>query len=171
MPRMWCVPLATLFICSVHLQPWVGSGVTRLAWPCHPERGADLLSQRCALPTDDRDWLYANTCRKGWVPIFGKWQDSLKLPAWLNRGEMGADKGTVPQVEKKPPGDWKCFVWHIPPYSMLILRGRFCITAGGFFFLSLILLSWKTSFFRLSVYYLDKQQNAATAITLMIKGL
>lgn len=82
---------------------WVGSGVTRLAWPRHPETGADLLSQRCVLPTDDRDWLYANTCRKGWIPIFGKWQDCLKVPAWFNRGDRVADQDMVPQAEKKPP--------------------------------------------------------------------
>lgn len=96
-------PLQCVFIRSVYLQPWVGSGVTRLAWPCHPGRGADLLSQRCVLPADDRDWLYANTCRKGWIPVFGKWQHPLKLPAWFNREERAADGHAVPQVEEKTP--------------------------------------------------------------------
>lgn len=106
---------------------------------------------------------------------FGKWQSFLKLPAWFNGDERVADKDMVPQVEKKKsPKDWKCFVWQIPHYSKeqhVNSTWKVLHNCRRVFFLSLILQSWKTSFFRLSVYYLDKQQNAATAITLMIKGL
>lgn len=137
MPRMWCVPLAGLFICGCISSP--GWEVVSPGWRdlvTLREELTCLVKGVCCQQMTGTGFMQIPAGRGG--PLyFGKWQGFLKLPAWFNGGERVADKDTAPQVEEKHPQETGNALFDKSQITArssttLILRGRVCITCRRF---------------------------------------